>query len=207
MGKKAHIICAKCGEAENIGFTYSPPVTEDCGVGVSISCGNCAELTCVEEWNEFNGRPLFKYDKSSQKRPPLRSRRPDKNGHLVLNRMKTPDGTVLISKHRHDYVTHVDAISGEEYMLDGGTDCQRHSVNIAPMVDMSVYSNDPHEYVREGFYWGTRGVCGTKPVEYKPLNELSEDHIKAILDTQYQLSQWRKDVFKNELKFREEGGV
>ena len=33
--------------------------------------------------------------------------------------MRTPDGTILESKHRHDYVTHLDA-NGKEYMLDGG---------------------------------------------------------------------------------------
>jgi hypothetical protein len=38
---------------------------------------------------------------------------------ILSNRMRTPDGTILESKHRHDYVTHLDA-NGNEYMLDGG---------------------------------------------------------------------------------------
>ncbi|MGR5555951.1 hypothetical protein ACQKQC_06575 [Vibrio fortis] len=62
MGKKAHIICAKCGEGENIGFTYGGRNSADCGTGVNIQCGNCGELTSVEEWNEFNGRKLFGYN-------------------------------------------------------------------------------------------------------------------------------------------------
>ena len=38
---------------------------------------------------------------------------------LLLNQIKTPDGTILRSHSRHDYVTHVDA-NGHEYMVDGG---------------------------------------------------------------------------------------
>ena len=38
---------------------------------------------------------------------------------ILSNRLKTPDGTILESLHRHDYVTHTDA-NGKEYMLDGG---------------------------------------------------------------------------------------
>ena len=38
---------------------------------------------------------------------------------LVRNAMRTPDGTIIRSRHRHDYVTHKDA-NGSEYMLDGG---------------------------------------------------------------------------------------
>ena len=47
---------------------------------------------------------------------------------ILSNRMRTPDGTILESKHRHDYVTHLDA-NGREYMLDGGLDYVRGSAN------------------------------------------------------------------------------
>lgn len=36
---------------------------------------------------------------------------------IISSRLQTPDGTVLHSKHRHDYVTHTDA-NGKEYMLE-----------------------------------------------------------------------------------------
>ncbi|ELP6119241.1 hypothetical protein QTV43_000381 [Vibrio vulnificus] len=62
MGNKAHIICAKCGEGEQIGFTYRGRHSADCGTGVYIKCDNCGELTSVEEWNEFNGRKYFGYN-------------------------------------------------------------------------------------------------------------------------------------------------
>ena len=56
---------------------------------------------------------------------------------LILSRIQTPDGTVLTSYHRHDYVTHTDA-NGEEYCLDGGNDYQRYNITKEPFKDLSV---------------------------------------------------------------------
>ena len=47
---------------------------------------------------------------------------------ILSSRMRTPDGTILESCYRHDYVTHTDA-NGKEYMLDGGLDYVRSSAN------------------------------------------------------------------------------
>ena len=121
--------------------------------------------------------------------------------HIVLNRIKTPDGTVLISKHRHDYVSHLDA-NGECYMVDGGTDYLRRNVNIEPFEEQSVYSDAPHTDIRQGFYWGTRGKDGDQPVEFKPLEQLDTSHIEAIILTQTHLAKWRLDIFEAELLFR-----
>lgn len=43
---------------------------------------------------------------------------------ILRNSMLTPDGTHLISRHRHDYVTHEDK-NGEHYMADGRNDYLR----------------------------------------------------------------------------------
>ena len=37
---------------------------------------------------------------------------------IVANRIRTPDGTILESKHRHDFVS----CSCESIFIDGGTD-------------------------------------------------------------------------------------
>ena len=47
---------------------------------------------------------------------------------LILNRIKTPDGTILTSYNRHDYVSYEDA-NGLEYMVDGGLEYLRRNVN------------------------------------------------------------------------------
>ncbi|MCY9861105.1 hypothetical protein OTK49_00985 [Vibrio coralliirubri] len=120
---------------------------------------------------------------------------------LIINQMRTPDGTLLISYHTHDFVSHTDA-NGDEYFVDGGTSYQRHSVNNEPLIDESIYVGADHELIREHFTWGTRGKDGLSPLEFKPLKDLTSEHIKAILETQTRLPLWRKDIFNAELSFR-----
>lgn len=38
---------------------------------------------------------------------------------IILNSIKTPDGTILISKNEHDFVRYKDA-NGLSYAIDGG---------------------------------------------------------------------------------------
>jgi len=130
----------------------------------------------------------------------------DGNKHIIYNAMRTPDGTVLHSRDRHDYVTHIDA-NGEKYMVDGGTDYLRRSVNKPPATDLSVYSNDPHEKIRQFMFWGTLGkdpdyTANSLAYTWVALMNLSDGHINAIINTQNHLSDWRKQIFKDELDWR-----
>ena len=100
----------------------------------------------------------------------------------VRNAIRTPDGAVIYSRHRHDYQTHVDA-NGKEYMVDGGLDYLRRSVHPdAPYEELAVASDQPFEIVREALEWGTRGVHGDQPVKYVKMSDLHSDHIYSILD-------------------------
>ena len=120
---------------------------------------------------------------------------------LVVNKIRTPDGTILHSRHRHDYVTHLDE-NGEEYMLDGGTDYIRSSINKEEAESLAVYTDDDHSAIREAFVWGTRGPNGDQPVAYKPLKDLEIDHINAILKTQKHIPVWVEKIFTDELEYR-----
>jgi hypothetical protein len=122
---------------------------------------------------------------------------------IVLNRIQTPDGTVLISYHVHDYKSYKDTISGEVYMVDGGHEYLRRSVNEVPYIEQSVYDDEPFETIREVFCWGTRGKDGKSPVTYIPLSQLETSHIEAIINTQTHISKWVKDLLFSELKFRQ----
>lgn len=119
---------------------------------------------------------------------------------ILLNRIKTPDGTILTSYNRHDYVTYKDTITKEVLMVDGGTDYLRR--HVGTYEELSVFDNGSHLTRREALHWGTRGKGGKQPLTYKPIKDLDSDHIQAILDTQHQISEFYRDIFKDELKYR-----
>jgi hypothetical protein len=121
---------------------------------------------------------------------------------IVCNRIRTPDGTILESMHRHDYKTHVDA-NGLEYMVDGGLEYTRRNVHDeAPYTELSVYSDGPHDVIREVFKWGTRGKDGKQPLKHVPLKDLTTEHIQAILETQDHIPQYIRNIFLDEMIYR-----
>lgn len=119
---------------------------------------------------------------------------------LLLNRIKTPDGTILTSYNRHNYVEYKDTLTKEVLMVDGGTDYLRR--NIGTYEELSVYDDGSHITRRSAVHWGTRGKDGRQPLVYKPLKDLDSDHIEAILKTQHQISDFYREVFMEELKYR-----
>lgn len=119
---------------------------------------------------------------------------------ILLNRIKTPDGTILTSYNRHNYVEYKDTITKEVLMVDGGTDYLRR--NMGTYEELSVYDDGTHLTRRSAVHWGTRGKDGRQPLVYKPIKELDSDHIEAILKTQHQISDFYREIFKDELKYR-----
>ena len=94
---------------------------------------------------------------------------------LVLNRIKTPDGTILTSWDRHDYKAHRDK-NGEIYMVDGGLDYLKRNINEKkPHEELSVYADEPFEKVRQNlhFYFD-------EELKYIPICELTNEQLKVI---------------------------
>ena len=114
---------------------------------------------------------------------------------LLANRIITPDGTLLQSYHRHDFKTHVDAITGETYMVDGGISYCRGYVNVVRAKDACVYSNDPHELIREAFHWNSSKGAIT-------LKHLTNDHLVAIIETQTHITDNMRKVLTDEIQWR-----
>ena len=121
---------------------------------------------------------------------------------LILNRIRTPDGTILTSRNVHDYQYHKDK-NGEIYMNDGGVEYLRRSVNVIPYEDLSLYSDDPFEKLREGIKWGTLGKNGNEPLQYKSVSKMSSNHINSIL-SKIKLVDYLKELFEKEISYRNE---
>ena len=121
---------------------------------------------------------------------------------LIYNALRTPDGTIIESKSRHDYVTHVDA-NGKEYMIDGGLNYVRCSAN-GDEEHLTITLDDAHAVVRQYCKWGTRGVAGDKPLRYVALHEMDTDHIEAVIQNVPSINLAIKIAMKNELLYREQ---
>ena len=122
---------------------------------------------------------------------------------LIKNSIRTPDGTVLTSRHRHDYQSHKDTKSNEIYINDGGTSYIRRSINEVPYEDLSLYSTDSFEKLREGIEWGNYGKNGDEPLQYKSISNMSSNHINSIL-SQLKLAEYMEELFQKEISFRSE---
>lgn len=127
------------------------------------------------------------------------------NEVIIRNAIMTPDGTYLRSYHRHDYKEHKDALTGETYIVDGGYDYLRRSINTIPPISLDVYLSDPFEMIREAFVWKSYG----KNYEHLPdgiyikLCDMTTEHIRAILETQTQIKgTYVEMLFKKELVLR-----
>jgi len=119
---------------------------------------------------------------------------------IIRNALRTPDGTVIRSRHRHDYVTHTDA-NGKEYMVDGGIDYIRRSAN-GDEEDMVVTTEDSFEEVRQACDWGTYGINGDQPLSYIKLCDMETAHIEAVLQNVPRINPAIKASMEHELEYR-----
>lgn len=122
---------------------------------------------------------------------------------LLVSQIVTPDGTVLVSRHTHDYRHHTDKVTGEFYFVDGGNSYTRTSVNEVPAKNISLYSNHSHKLIREIYSWGTYGEHGEHDLAYILLKDMTNNHIINVLNTQPLRKHIRK-VFEDELEWRSE---
>lgn len=125
-----------------------------------------------------------------------------KDREILVNMIATPDGTILQSRNRHDYVSHVDNKDGNTYFTDGGSDYIHRSIG-GDYTPLDCYTDTPHHITRQYFDWGTYGKCGTLPLRRVLLKDLDTSHIRAIIDTQTHLPSKFIKMFIRELKYRE----
>lgn len=124
---------------------------------------------------------------------------------LIRNAILTPDGTILESRHRHDFQSHLDA-NGKQYFVDGGLDYCRRSAD-DQSIDLCVYLEDEIDVIRDVVSWGTRGKDGNQPVRRILLKDMSDTHIQACLDTQQMMHPHYREAFTMELRYRRSHGI
>jgi hypothetical protein len=122
---------------------------------------------------------------------------------IILNRVLCKNcGEVLTSYYRHDYKT-----CGCENvtMVDGGNEYQRYGGKNGELVDTSVtiFLTEDHMVNRQFAHWGSRGKDGSSPLSFKPIAEMSNNHINNILkDMEGKIAPWMENIMLKEEKYR-----
>lgn len=126
-----------------------------------------------------------------------------RESEMYGNVMRTPDGTILYSAHRHDYSECRDT-NGKVYMLDGGSDYMRCSAN-GDEEFLSVMSSADHVSIRHAVTWSSLGKGGKLPYRRITIAGMDTDHLQACMRTQGStMSQLHYKVMQNELEYRDE---
>ncbi|QEG08528.1 hypothetical protein [Aeromonas phage 4L372D] len=103
---------------------------------------------------------------------------------LLYNAIKCPDGTLLVSRHQHDFQMHIQQ-DGREYFVDGGLLHQRIGYSDNKYTNLCVYSDDSHEKIREHFEW-TRSfdkeINNLPQPETIKLKDITDDHLMALVE-------------------------
>ena len=120
---------------------------------------------------------------------------------ILISRWKSKDGTILISRHRHDWVCHFDTVDQTTVFIDGGID--GYVRTSGDLENMCLYDTDEdHHEVRELYLWTSYGVDGKQPPKTQPIKDLTTDHIAAILKTQTHLPEYVLNMFQREIVYR-----
>jgi hypothetical protein len=125
----------------------------------------------------------------------------------IYSGLKTPDGTILHSSHRHDYVTHTDT-NGKSYLLDGGLDYVRCSGHPDEKL-ISIYSDEPFENLRKYIYrmgYGKQGANDYGTYRLTFLDKMTDEHLDALL-TYCTESNRFLPFYKQEIEYRKQNNI
>ena len=132
---------------------------------------------------------------------------------VIASRIQTPDGTILWSRHTHDYVAYKDTKTGEVYMLDGGTDYMKTSVNQVPAKNVSIYNTAKWKTLRDFIIRNTMLLNENKKPTLKTgfvkLSSMSDEHLVDLKEylTERGIRKEMIEYIKKEQKYRKENGI
>ena len=129
--------------------------------------------------------------------------------NIVHNAIQTPDGTIIESRHRHDYVEYTDA-NGKFYSVDGGTDYLRRGYEVQDYTEMSLYEDDDIEVIRKVVTRGGRGKDGRQPLTFVPICEMNDEWLEAAI--QYNIdygmgTMVMNRIYKREQEYRKQNNI
>lgn len=131
------------------------------------------------------------------------------NNHIILNRIQTPDGTILISYSVHDYKEHRDKVSNEIYMVDGGTRYLRRNINKVPYEELTIYDDSPFELIRENYHRGSWDKEGNRI--WIPIFKMSNNHLENCIKYNIKIGNskncFANQMYQKELDYRKENNI
>ena len=121
---------------------------------------------------------------------------------IIVNQIRTPDGTILKSLHQHDYVVYTDK-NGKDYMVDGGSEYLRRNLHEdAPYEELTIYDDAPFEVIRENYCRGGRGKDGKQPLTWVPMSQMNDNWVAACIA--YNIERGMGDSFANNMYRKEQ---
>lgn len=128
----------------------------------------------------------------------------EKERKIVVNRIQCDScKDVIVSTHTHDYkhckCGKVSVDGGSSYLRRGWEDGTTYT-------EMSLYSDDNFEEIRELLSWGSRGKNGDQPLTFLPLSKMENGHIEALLNLGY-VGDMYKEMLRKELKYRQDNNI
>lgn len=118
------------------------------------------------------------------------------NKILLVNGLITPDGTVLITHHQHDYQSYKDQ-NGETYIIDGGPFEYgvRISSNTIKAKHFHIYNTDDYSIIRDFFEFNVNYN------NYIKIKDLSLNNIEDLLNIE-NLEKHLIELLHKEIKYR-----
>ena len=128
---------------------------------------------------------------------------------MVYSALRCPDGTLLVSRHTHNYMAH-EQEDGRYYALDGGLDYRRVISPDHKHEDIALTVSSPHKEVREVFTWGNwldKDGAKLPKIRYILLKDITLDHLNALIDYTKEGYPWYINLlFLREKQWRKNNG-
>jgi hypothetical protein len=124
---------------------------------------------------------------------------------ILFNAIRTPDLTILHSKHGHDFIGHKDKTNGLTYYIDGGCDYLKRMCP-GEYEELSISDDGNHITRRENLMWCSifdKNMKRLKAPKWSYIKDMQISHINAIINNGYvNNNEFYLQVFKDELKYR-----